>query len=108
MTGISPDQAFLDLVLLFAGYSIAILSRFRIIIILLQTVVFAVKIYQWITKNRVHIDERLQKYIGDIRAAEGIIFPVIFRPFYKGKKLKEKQEQIDTNVEQLTTEQPNA
>lgn len=80
------DQILLDLVLIIFGYFIAIFSRFRIFIGILHLLIGIIRGYQWFTKNRVQIDEKIAAWIRDIKKAEAMIFPVIFRPFRRKRK----------------------
>jgi hypothetical protein len=83
---LTPGDPFFDLLLLFLGYFIAIFSRFRIIIYILNTLVFIVRGYQWVTRNRTEVDERIAQYVYSLRHAESLIFPVVFAPFRRRKK----------------------
>jgi hypothetical protein len=45
-----------------------------------------IKGYQWFTKNRVQVDEKIQLYVHSLKRAEEMIFPVILSPFMRRKK----------------------
>ena len=78
-----PEQVEFDLILIVSTYLLAILSRFKVLILLIHTVMFLVKIYQLIFRHRVQIDEKMGIYIHNLRIAEKTIFPVVFGPIVR-------------------------